>query len=252
VTMRRTVTMRGYGVHEIDARVLILAGRGRYEDPWHDHAATSHRAALVLRDLGLDVEVRSVFVDAFEDLAEFDLVVVNSGRGRNDPEFDGDDARWAENHKAVRAFAAAGGPVLGLHQAANTFADSPHWEGILGGRWIPGRSMHPPCGEAVFDVVAAQGNLAAHAITDGLGPLEAFDERYSYLHVLPSARTLVTQRHDGIDHPVVWVHVAGPFRAVYDALGHGTQAYASAARRRLLARESLWLLGADDDVVRSI
>lgn len=229
-----------------DARVLVLAGRGRYEDPWHDHAATSHRAALVLGELGLDVEVRSVFVDAFEDLDRYDLLVVNSGRGRVDPDFDGDDARWAANHEAVHAFAAAGRPVLGLHQAANTFADSPYWEEILGGRWIPGQSMHPPADQAVFEIVAA------HPVVDGLGPLEAFDERYSYLHVLPGSQTLVTQSHDGIDHPVVWVNAGGVYRAIYDALGHGGVAFDSASRRRLLARESLWLLGADDDMVRSI
>ena len=230
----------------IDARVLVLAGRGRYEDPWHDYAATSHRAALVLRDLGLEVEVRSVFADAFEDLDRYDLLVVNSGRGRVDPSFDGDDARWAANHAAVHTFAAVGGPVLGLHQAANTFADSPYWEEILGGRWVPGRSMHPPRDQAVFDVVAA------HPVVDGLGPLEAFDERYSYLHVLPGSQTLVTQCHDGIDHAVVWLNASGSYRAAYDALGHGWEAYDSASRRRLLARESLWLLGVDDETIRSI
>jgi len=230
----------------IDARVMILVGRGRYEDPWHDHAATSYRVALVLSDLGLAVEVRSVFVGAFEDLDSCDLLVVNSGRGRVDPAFDGDDAHWAATHEALQAFAAAGRPVLGLHQAANTFADSPYWEEILGGRWIPGQSMHPPADNAVFDIVAA------HPVVDGLGPLEAFDERYSYLHVLPGSQPLVTQSHDGIDHPVVWVNASGPYRAVYDALGHGGAAFDSPSRRRLLAREALWLLGADEDIIRSI
>lgn len=228
------------------ARVLILAGRGRYEDPWHDYAATSDRVALILRELGLEVEVRSVFPDAFDDLEAWDLLVVNSGRGRADPDFDGDDERWAANHEAVRAFAARGKPVLGLHQAANTFADSPFWEAILGGRWIPGHSMHPPADLATFDVVSA------HPIVEGIGALQVFDERYSYLHVLAGSQTLVTQRHDGIDHSVVWVNSGGEYRAIYDALGHGQRAFDSPSRRRLLAREVLWLLGKNDDLVRSV
>ena len=87
---------------------------------------------------------------------------------------------------------------------------------------------------------------------DRLTSLEAFDERYSYLDRLPRSQTLVTQRHDGIDHPVVWVNASGPYRTVYDALGHGVAAYDSLSRRRLLARESLWLLDVDDNLVRSI
>ena len=226
-------------------RVLVLAGRGRYQDPWHDHAATSYRVALVLRDLGLDVEVRSTFPDACDDLEDYDLLVVNSGRGRVDPDFDGTDREWAVNHAAVRAFAAAGRPVLGLHQAASTFADSQYWQEILGGRWVPGQSMHPPRGHAVFDVAAA------HPIVDGLGPLEALDERYSYLQVRTGSQILVTQRHDGIDHAVVWVNPTAPYRAVYDALGHDLTSYDSPARRRLLAREALWLLCADPATVRA-
>lgn len=230
----------------VEARVLVLAGRGRYEDPWHDHAATSHRAALVLSAVGMNVEVRSTSVGAFEDLADFDLLVVNSGRGRPDPDFDGDDASWIVNHEHVREFAAAGGPILGLHQAADTFADSPYWEEILGGRWVPGVSMHPPEGHAVFEVAAS------HPVVDDLDPLEAYGERYSYLRVRPGSRTLVTHRYEGIAHPVVWVNATGSARAMYDAVGHGVEAYDSPSRRRLLVRESLWLLGADDDVVRSV
>ena len=92
---------------------------------------------------------------------------------------------------------------------------------------------------------------AAHPIVDGLGPLEALDERYSYLQARPGSQVLVTQRHDGIDHAVVWVNPTAPYRAVYDALGHDLTSYDSPARRRLLAREALWLLCADPATVRA-
>jgi hypothetical protein len=106
--------------------------------------------------------------------------------------------------------------------------------------------MHPPADRAVFDIAAS------HPVVDNLGPLEDFDERYSYLQVRPGSQTLVTHSHDGIDHSVVWVNDTGSYRAIYDALGHGVEAYDSPSRRRLLVRESLWLLGVDDDVVRSV
>src|SRR6478609_6780703 len=53
------------------ARALVLAGRGRYEDPWHDHAATSHVVAGLLAGQGVEASVRGTFPDAFGDLAAF-------------------------------------------------------------------------------------------------------------------------------------------------------------------------------------
>lgn len=217
--------------------VLILAGRGRYEDPWHDHAAMSHLVAREVAELGCDVEVRSTFLESFGDLESFDLLIVNSGTGRPDPDFDGDDAAWQPNHEAVRDFVASGRPLLGLHQAANTFADSLFWSALLGGRWIPGISMHPEADDATFVVVAQ------HPITAGLDKVTAFDERYSYLEVAPSSTVLVTQSHDDIDHAVVWTNESHGARVAYDGMGHGPVAFESESRVQLLRQEIEWLLG---------
>ncbi|MBF0722014.1 ThuA domain-containing protein [Sanguibacter inulinus] len=238
-------------------RVLVLAGRGRYEDPWHDMAATSHKVAEVLSaptidgtdDLGspaYQVSVRGAFPDALDDLDPagdgVDLVVVNTSSGRPDPGFDGDDSRWSGFHERLRAWADAGRPVLGLHQAANTFADSAHWERILGGRWVDGTSMHPDIGEADFTLAGADHDLAGVLRDVTSGTVTAFDERYSYLRVAESSTVLLTQQHDGIDHPVVWVSGAPGVRCVYDALGHGARSYDSPSRQALLRAEVTWLL----------
>lgn len=241
-------------------KVLVLSGRGRYEDPWHDMAATSHRVATVLTEAGAgyDVAVRGSFPDAARHLAGVDLLVVNTASGAPDAAHDGDDATWAPFHDAVAAWADAGRPVLALHQAANTFADSPHWERVLGGRWVDGTSMHPDIGEAAFELrhgvrrgvspqdAAAEPHALAGALTGLLtdGRVTAFDERYSYLRVSDGVEVLLTQRHDGVDHPVVWVNETGGLRVVYDALGHDTRSYASPSRRDLLLAEVRWLLEA--------
>ena len=223
----------------------MLSGRGRYEDPWHDMAATSHTIATVL-SAGLpgdnDVVVRGCFPDAADDLSGADLLVVNTASGRPDADHDGDDARWAGFHESLRAWADAGKPILAVHQAANTFADSPYWERILGGRWVVGTSMHPEIGDATFEIVDTG---RAHPIGAALGraQVEAFDERYSWLRVADGVQVIATQRHDGVDHPVVWVNETGGQRVVYDALGHDTRSYLSPARRDLLLAEVRWLLG---------
>ena len=235
----------------------MLAGRGRYEDPWHDMAATSHRVAEVLSaptvdgtdDLGSPayrVSVRGAFPDALDDLDhagdDVDLVVVNTSSGRPDPGFDGDDARWAGFHERLRAWADAGRPVLGLHQAANTFADAADWERVLGGRWVDGTSMHPDIGEAELTLTGADHDLAGVLRDVTSGTVTAFDERYSYLRVAESSTVLLTQQHDGIDHPVVWVSGAPGVRCVYDALGHDARSYDSPSRQALLRAEVTWLL----------
>lgn len=228
-------------------RALVLAGRGRYEDPWHDTAATSHEVATALGEVGVDAVVRGTFAGAFGDLAAFDLVVVNacSARPAPDADTDGDDAAWDGAFAALGAWASSGGRLLALHQAANAFQDRPAWaatwHGMLGGSWVPGRSMHPPRGRGRFDV-----RDEAHPVTRGLagadGSFTADDERYSSLDVAPASHVLVTHRHDGVDHPVVWTHDAHGGLTVYDALGHDARAYREPVRRRLLQREALWLL----------
>lgn len=224
-------------------RILVLAGRGRYEDPWHDHAATSHEVARILGEPGAGgdpdavVQVRSTWRDALADLDTADLLVVNSGTGRPDRGFDGSDDEWRAFHERLAGWARAGGAVLALHQAANTFADAPAWEDVLGGRWVPGTSMHPPIGDATFRLVPG------HAITDGLPAVEAFDERYCFLKVAESAQVLGTVADDdGAAHPVLWVQEAHGGRTVYSALGHDVRSFESPGHREVLRRAAAWLL----------
>ncbi|MBE1878687.1 ThuA domain-containing protein [Myceligenerans pegani] len=240
-------------------RILVLAGRGRYEDPWHDHAATSHEVARILGAPGavggddVVVRVRSTWQEALDDLDDVGLLVLNSGRGRTDPEFDGADGDWTAFHERLAGWARSGGAILALHQAANTFADAPGFEAILGGRWIPGVSMHPPIGDAVFDVVPG------HPVTDGLGnalggagAIDAYDERYCHLVVSESSRVLLTTRgpaesgfgaDDGARvHPVAWAAEAHGGRTVYSGLGHDVRSYGSAAHRAFLRAAAAWLL----------
>ena len=152
---------------------LVLAGHGRYEDPWHDTAAIAHRVAQLLADEGIDTTIRGTLPDALDHI-EPDLVVVASGRGRPDADFDGTDEDWLPFHARLTALVASGVPVLGLHQATNTFLDSPSWGPLLGGRWIEGTTWHPPLGAATFRVVAS-GPPCSLA---GLAEVTAEDEQY--------------------------------------------------------------------------
>jgi type 1 glutamine amidotransferase len=227
-------------------RVLVLVGRGRYEDPWHDHAATSHRLALLLAGLEVDgrptdVVVRSTFPDTLDDLADVDLLVVNAGMGWpgfREAGIGPDDAEWAPFHAGLESWARSGGRILAVHQSANTFGDAPGWDAVLGGRWVAGESMHPPIGEATATLAAG-----AHPITEGLGQVDAFDERYCFLRVASSSQVLGWVPDDeGDQHPVLWVTEAHGGRTVYSGLGHDVRSYDSPSHTELLLRAATWLL----------
>ncbi|WP_315096416.1 ThuA domain-containing protein [uncultured Cellulomonas sp.] len=214
---------------------LVLAGHGRYQDPWHDTAAVAHRLAVLLADDGIDTTVRATMPGSLDDVSA-DLLVVASGRGRPDADFDGSDDDWLPFHQRLAALVADGVPVLGLHQAANTFLDSPTWEALLGGRWVEGTTWHPPLAPSAFRVVDP-----THPVTQGLSVVEAPDEQYLALDVSPDAHVLVVADHEGVAHPVVWV-APGPGRVLYDALGHDLRSYGSPSRVDLFRREVRWLL----------
>lgn len=220
--------------------VLILTGSGRYSDRWHDHGATSQQIAEVLQEIGYRCQIRETRRKAFEQIEGSDLVVVNCGCGRIDPDFDGSDEDWKPAHDALAAYVQSGGGVLAVHTACNTFHALPEWFGWLGAEWIPGKSMHPPISQATVQV-----KTDAHPIVAGLQDFTLYDERYSYLVPRADIEPLLTHEYDDITHPLVWAREIGSARIVFDALGHGVESYASPERRILLQNEARWAVRGD-------
>ncbi|MDR2374490.1 MAG: ThuA domain-containing protein [Bifidobacteriaceae bacterium] len=224
------------------AKAVVLSGQGRYEDQWHDYAGTSHVVAKALAALGLEVAVHGLARDVLTGLDAVDLLVVNSGGGRVDADFDGDDAVWEPARRGLAAHIARGGPVLALHSAALTFRDNPAWARFVGAQWVDGASYHPPISKARIQAVPA-----AHPIAAGLADFDTYDERYTALVIHRQPRPYLTHHHEGRSHPLAWAdEVAQPggavSRMVYNALGHGVESY-GADRLRLLEREARWALG---------
>src|SRR5699024_2198704 len=129
-----------------------------------------------------------------------------------------------------------GPPLLATHTASNAFADDDGWAELVGGRWLPGTSWHPPMAPATVQVTATE-----HPITAGMTELSITDERYCDQQPADDVDVLVDHAEDGRRHAIVWAHQRGAARVVYDALGHDRAAYAGADRQRLFARELDWL-----------
>lgn len=215
------------------SRVRVLSGVAPYDDPWHPFAETSAAAAAVLRGAGHDVEVLDSTPAALGSLDEVDLLVVNCGRGEG--ALGAAAEQWLSAFAHATDWLDAGGVVLGLHTAANTFHDWAAWDSTLGGRWVGGHSFHPPLDEVGFTIVPG---AEQHPVLAGLDGVAVTDERYSHLVLDQGVTPLLQHHHDGVDEVMAWANG----RAVYDGMGHDARSYASPDHQRFLVNAAEWLL----------
>ena len=214
---------------------LVVSGAGPYVDPWHDFAATSARLAAILEGLGHRVDITGEVEDALADPGDVRLLVVNIGN----PAEPRPPERMVAAAGGLARHLAGGGGLLGIHCSSTSLTGMREWPGILGGRWVRGRTMHPPQDECVVSMASA-----AHPITRGLTDFTVVDERYSYLETTPDVTVLYEHRFEDEAHPLVWAREAGPGRVVYDALGHHVGSYDAPGHRVLLERAMEWLTSA--------
>lgn len=224
----------------MSSKAVIYSGADRYDGKFHDHAATSQRIVEILRDVDIDARIRG-FRPRYirvEDLAEADLVILNVANGLQGPD-DADDAAWDAAWQTIDAYVNRGGPLMVRHLASAIFAHDPVWKQRIGGVWLPGTSMHPPISNATVTV-----KTDAHPIVAGMSDFPIYDEMYSFLQTDPAITMLATHTFEGITHPLAWATEATGNRVVYDAIGHGVEAFDAEGAIRLLQREALWLTGA--------
>ncbi len=91
--------------------------------------------------------------------------------------------------------------------------------------------MHPPIGWL------AEPPDQSHPIGAGLGVVEAFDERYSNLHISLALETVLFHSLDRVEQPLSLARQDADGRRTVYGLGHGPESYASASRDALLHRE---------------
>jgi type 1 glutamine amidotransferase len=209
---------------------LVVSGSGRYADPWHPFAETSVCLAAILSDAGFTVAVRDDVDESLADLTGVDLLVLNIGRA------DAADPADAATRTGLLRFVERGGGVMAMHVAATSLAGTPEWEGILGGIWVRGTTMHPPLDRSLIRVYADRHVIVAHLVD-----FEIEDERYSNLRVADDVVPLVAHEFEGSEHPLVWARQVGRSRVVYDALGHDTRSYESPEHRAIVTRAARWL-----------
>lgn len=215
--------------------IVILSGEQEHSDPWHGLAGTSAALAEVF---GAQGSVRTVGTadDALaEAIGSADVLVVNvSGDLAADPA----DSRAVVD--LLDAHSAAGKGMLAVHSSSLAFSDDPRWAELIGGRWVPGRTMHPQIGHALVQATDEGRD-------GGFDDFVLYDERYTALETRDDDRVLAVHTEDGTTHPLVWRRENADLggeergRVAYDALGHGVESFDSAEHRRLLCRLLDWV-----------
>ena len=209
-------------------QIAVLVGAPPHTDAWHGLPASSLALASALA-LIPDTEVQVRTTTELSGLADTGLLVVTVG---GDPDATSNPDAAALD--AILAAHAQGVPVLALHSSLYAFGGDPRWVALLGGRWVPGVSGHPPLGTATVQIVPVEPSTTAPSFP-------VIDERYTGLEVHPDSRVIATHLENGVQHPLVWVRDDGTARVAYSALGHDERSYTSAGHRMLLTRLVGWV-----------
>jgi type 1 glutamine amidotransferase len=141
--------------------------------------------------------------------------------------------------RAVLNFVEAGGGLVALHHASAVGSKS--WIELIGGRF----AGHPP----ISNIEVIVTNLD-HPITKGVeGKFQLFDEAYRHqmakVKVTPLAK-LKERPGDKQPDPnldILWTRDVGKGRVVYNALGHGKEAWTNPNWQKLVVQSILWSAG---------
>lgn len=214
------------------SRLLVFT---RTTDYRHDSIPA---AVAALRDLGgLDVTATEDPEALEAPLGSFAAVVFLSTSG---------EVLTPAGRDRLAAYVDAGGGFVGVHAAACTEDDWPHYGELLGARFARHPALQP--GRAVVED-------HDHPATRHLPPVwHLTDEWYDFRSSpRPAVRVLVSADETsyegggmGGDHPLVWCREQGRGRVFYTALGHTAELYGDPAFRAHLLGGITWASSAPE------
>lgn len=159
--------------------------------------------------------------------------------------FYGGPAKDEVQERAILTFVEQGGGVVALHHATANQASA--WTELIGGRF----AGHP----AISDVEVIITD-AKHPIMAGVdGKFRIFDEAYRHKladvkrEVLAKGKEVAKDNKE-IDHSLdlIWTRQVGKGRVVYNALGHGAEAWTNPNWQKLVLQSVLWAAGKPREV----
>ncbi|MBX3114845.1 MAG: ThuA domain-containing protein [Fimbriimonadaceae bacterium] len=202
------------------AKALIVSGGWDGHKPFEVAEILTNR----LESLGITVE-NSQDLDAFQQSAEFDVVIPNWTMGEVEP---------VQIEPLLQAVEQGIG-VAGIHGGmGDAFRSYTHYQFMCGGQFVE----HPGGGERHFQVEFVKG----HPLTQGFQDFEAVTESY-YMHLDPAIKVLATTVFEDFENtvmPVAWTKNWGDGRVYYCSLGHSPEVVSIPTVLEFIARGILW------------
>ncbi|MGC8668899.1 MAG: ThuA domain-containing protein [Chthonomonadales bacterium] len=221
----------------MNTRVVVVGG---CPAPYHRFEPAIPLLRAALEELGLMPEFSGIYHPNGGDDFTGDYAAINEANLREA----GGLVLYttgAEEHgadvAAIARFVEQGGALIGIHNAADSFTQSPQYVRLLGGRF----RTHPPQLSITVEFTDPH-----HPVTTGLEPFTVYDELYLFADYDPSRVHLLAQTKsfdDGGPVPVCWVRHEGKGRVFYLSLGHNPQTLADSAWKRLFQRGVQWAMG---------
>lgn len=148
--------------------------------------------------------------------------------------------------RAIQGYVESGGGVVALHHASANSSNA--WIQLIGGRF----AGHPAMSDV--EVVLIEGK---HPILAGIeGKFRIYDEAYRHKFaevkraVLVKGKEVAKDPKKEIEHDLdlVWTREVGKGRVVYNALGHGPEAWNNANWQKMVVQSVLWAAGKPREV----
>ena len=249
--------------------VAVLVGPW-VQTAWGQAEGNQPRVALVTQSEGFVHDVvkdkgggeegeSSVVVRTFERLARerrFEVVAIDDAatltpeRMRNFAAIafytTGDLPMSDEVLDALRAWVEAGGGLMGIHPATDTFKDNAKWYELMGGvfdghPWSSRDTITLKVHDADHPITRPYAEEAKRTFREEIYQHKRFDP--SKVRVLMSLDMEATAKKKPYHVPIAWVKEVGEGRVFYTSLGHREDVWESEAYRAHLAAGLDWLLG---------
>jgi type 1 glutamine amidotransferase len=203
-----------------DSRTLIMA----QSDQYHPLETLGEMMVGWLKDEDIsDVTLTTDRSAIAGDLSQYDLLVFCMTVGKLS----------AEEQDSVVSFVEDGKKLMGIHSATVVDEENSKYIEMIGGRFI----HHSPHHE--FTVKVAD---PAHPIVEGIRDFRMTDELYVLDRTPPASSVLLTAFWEEHAQPMLYVRAHGRGKVVYNAMGHGPEAYENPNFGKLVVQGAKWLL----------
>ena len=157
------------------------------------------------------------------DLSEYELMVFCMTAGELSP----------AEEDAIVGFVGNGKKLMGIHSATVVNEENFKFIEMIGGRFV----HHSPHHEFAVKIAAP-----GHPVVEGLGDFKITDELYVLDRTPAASSVLLTAFWDDHAQPILYLRAYGQGKVMYNALGHGPEAYENPNLRKLIVQGTNWLL----------